>query len=132
MISFLDADIVIWLTRGSAEASQLLGQLTQKSGRTLAMLVAQRAEVVFFLRDVEVANVERLLSGFEMHPVTTEIVDFAASLCRRWHPSHGIGVNDALLAAAATLVSGEIVTQNVKHFPMPEVRVRQGWDPRSP
>ena len=56
------------------------------------------------------------------------MIDLAAALLRRWRPSHGIDRNDAILAATALLAHGTIVTQNVKHFPMPELAVRQGWD----
>ena len=47
--------------------------------------------------------------------------------CRRWHPSHGVDVNDAILAATAAATGGKIVTQNVKHYPMTDVAVVKGW-----
>jgi predicted nucleic acid-binding protein len=82
---------------------------------------------MFHLRPGEESLAFNVLSRFQMEALTAEIVDLGATLFRRWHPSHGIGTNDALLAAAALLTDREVITQNLKHFPMPEVRVRQGW-----
>jgi predicted nucleic acid-binding protein len=54
-------------------------------------------------------------------------VDQAGLLYRRWHPSHGTDVNDAILAATAAATGGKIYTQNVKHYPMPDIVVTKGW-----
>jgi hypothetical protein len=54
-------------------------------------------------------------------------VDQAGLLYRRWHPSHGTDVNDAILAATAAATGGRIYTQNVKHYPMPDIAVTKGW-----
>jgi predicted nucleic acid-binding protein len=67
------------------------------------------------------------LSRFKTEPVTREIVDEAAGFFRRWHRSHGVDVNDAILAATAAATGGKIYTQNVKHYPMPDVAVIKGW-----
>ena len=55
------------------------------------------------------------------------MVDAAGALYRQWHPSHGIDVNDAMLAATVAATGGTIYTQNVKHFPMADIVVRKGW-----
>lgn len=68
-----------------------------------------------------------MLSRVKTQPVTQPIVDLAGSFYRRWHGSHGVDVNDAILAATAATTGGRIVTQNLKHFPMPEVTVERGW-----
>jgi predicted nucleic acid-binding protein len=87
----------------------------------------QRAEVVFFMRPKEEAATMTLLSRVRTEPVTQAIVDLAGALYRRWHPSHGIDVNDAILAAIVLTTGGKIISQNVKHYPMPEVVVEKGW-----
>lgn len=40
----------------------------------------------------------------------------------------GIDVNDAMLAATAT--GGKTYTQNLEHYPMPDVAVLKGWSRR--
>lgn len=48
-------------------------------------------------------------------------------LYRVWHPSHGIDINDAILAATAATTGGKVYTQNRKHYPMTDVVVVKAW-----
>ena len=67
------------------------------------------------------------LSRFKTEAVTQAIVDHGGDLYRHWHPAHGIDVNDAILAATVAATGGKIYTQNLKHYPMPDVAVLRGW-----
>jgi len=67
------------------------------------------------------------MSQFKTAPVDQSIVDAAGALYRKWHPSHGIDVNDAILAATAMQTGGRIFCLNRKHYPMPEVLVKKAW-----
>ena len=92
------------------------------------MSAAQRIEVAFHTRPGEEARTAALFALFSTQPVTEEVVDLGALLYRRWHPSHGTGGNDAILAATVAITGGSILTQNIRHFPMPEIIVERGWD----
>lgn len=124
---YVDSDVLIWHLRGEKRAASLLRSLARTSGLEIWTGAMQRAEVVFFMRPAEEADTLSFLSRIKTQPVTQPIVDLAGSLYRRWHRSHGIDVNDALLAAAAATTGGRIVTQNLKHFPMPDVTAERGW-----
>ena len=87
----------------------------------------QRAEVVFFMRPHEEEATLLFLSQFKTATVDQVIVDAAAALYRRWHPSHGVDINDAILAATAIRTGGQIFCLNTKHYPIPEVLVRRAW-----
>jgi len=87
----------------------------------------QRAEVVFFMRPEEEEATELFLSQFKTAPVNQSIVDTAGALYCKWHPSHGIEVNDAILAATAIKTGGRIFCLNRKHYPMPEALVKKAW-----
>ena len=54
-------------------------------------------------------------------------MDAAGLLYRKWHPSHGIDVNDALLAATLLRTGGKLFCLNTRHYPMPEVPVERAW-----
>lgn len=69
----------------------------------------------------------RLLSRFRTAPLTAEIVDEAGVLYREWNPSHGVDVNDAILAATAMKTGGRILTLNKKHYPMPDLVAIKAW-----
>lgn len=127
MRAYVDSDILIWHLRGEPKAARLLRKLSRDPGAELWTGAIHRAEVVFFLRPAEEAATLSLLSRFRTEAVTREIVDAAGAFYRRWHPSHGIDVNDAILAATAAVTGGKIYTQNVKHYPMPDIAVIKGW-----
>ena len=87
----------------------------------------QRAEVVFFMRPEEMTRTVHFLSRFKTAPVTAEIVDEAGAIFRKWNPSHGTDVNDAILGATAMRTGGRIYTLNTKHYPMPDLVVIRAW-----
>jgi predicted nucleic acid-binding protein len=125
--AYVDSDILIWHLRGQAKAAALLRRLSDERGTDLWIGALQRAEVVFFMRPSEVTATRAFLSRFKTEPITQTVVDHGADLYRQWHPSHGIDVNDAILAATAAATGGKIYTQNLKHYPMPDIAVLKGW-----
>jgi predicted nucleic acid-binding protein len=127
MRAYVDSDILIWHLRGEANAARFLRALAAEPATELCAGALQRAEVVFFMRPSEEAATLSFLSRFRTESVTQEIVDLGGALYRHWNPSHGIDVNDAMLAATAARTGGRIYTLNVKHYPMPEVAVIRGW-----
>ncbi len=124
---YVDSDILIWHLRGERKAAVLLRRLANTRSMELWTGAMQRAEIVFSMRAEEEAGTLSLLARLKTQAVTEPIVDLAGKLYRRWHPSHGIDVNDALLAASAAATGGKIVTQNVRQYPMPDVVTEQGW-----
>jgi predicted nucleic acid-binding protein len=87
----------------------------------------QRAEVVFFMRPHEEEMTMEFLSQFRTDSVDQALVDEAGVLYRKWSPSHGVDVNDAFLAASAQRSGGRIFSLNKKHYPMPDLLVKQAW-----
>lgn len=127
MKAFIDSDILIWHLRGEKKALKLLKALRAQSEYELWIGAMQRAEVTFFMRAPEKDSTMLLLSQFKTASIDEETVDCAADLYRKWHPSHGVDINDALLAATAILRGGKIFCLNKKHYPMPELLVEKAW-----
>ncbi len=127
MKAFVDSDILIWHLRGSEEARRLLKDYIQDPEVELWIGAMQRAEILFFMRKEEEEITLDLLSLFKTQPVDEAIIDQASLFFRKWNPSHGMDPNDAILAATVAIYGGRIVTQNVSHYPMPDLAVRRGW-----
>jgi len=127
MRAYVDSDVLIWHLRGDRRAEALLRTVDRDPDMDLWMGALQRAEILFFMRPSEERATRALLSRFKTEPVTQQVVDAAAVLYRRWKPTHGIDVNDAILAATVMATGGRIITLNVKHYPMPDVIVAQAW-----
>ena len=124
---YIDSDILVWHLRGSEKATDLLRSLNSVREYELWIGALQRAEIVFFMRASEEKATELFLSQFQTASVSQCIVDVAGKFYRKWNPSHGIDVNDALLAATATETGGIVYSLNIKHFPMPEIIVKKAW-----
>lgn len=127
MKAFIDSDILIWHLHGEPKALSLLKRLRDQERFELWTGAMQRAEVVFFMRPVEEQNTLLFLSQFQTATVDQWIIDKAGEFYRRWNPSAGIDVNDAILAATALRNGGEIYTLNTRHYPMPDVVVKRAW-----
>ncbi|HSH69863.1 MAG TPA: PIN domain-containing protein, partial [Deferrisomatales bacterium] len=79
-------------------------------------------------RRAEEKATQAFLSQFKTAAVSAEIVDRAGALYRKWNPSHGIEVNDALLAATAMETGGRLFCVNTRHYPMPDILVEHAWE----
>jgi len=124
---YIDADILIWHLRGQRKALRFLKRLREEPGRELWVGALQRAEVVFFMRPEEEEGTMLFLAQFHTAPVDEKIVDLAGRFYREWHPSHGIDVNDAFLAATVASTGGQVYCLNKKHYPMPEIVAEKAW-----
>jgi len=127
MRAYIDSDILIWHLRGNRKALNFLQNLRDSGEYDLWTGALQRAEIVFFMRPKEEEATELFLSQFKTAPVDQSIIDVGGALYRRWHSSHGIDVNDAILSATAIQTGGLILCLNKKHYPMPEVLVKRAW-----
>lgn len=124
---YIDADILIWHLRGKKEALGFLKQMRADRGNELWIGAMQRAEVVFFMKPTEEEDTLFFLSQFKTAVVDQEIVDKAASLYRQWHPSHGVDINDMMLAATVMKTGGKICCLNKKHYPFGDIAVERPW-----
>lgn len=127
MKAYIDSDILIWHLRGDRNALHFLRKLKDDEQYELWIGAMQRAEVVFFMRPGEEDSTEFFLSQFRTSAVDQPIVDMAGALYRTWNPSHGIDVNDAILAATVMQTGGRIYCLNMKHYPMPDILVQKAW-----
>ena len=67
---------------------------------------------------VEQGVLERLLGLFRVVPVSSGIARLGGLYKRDYGKSHGVGLADAIVAATATVEDAELMTLNVKHYPM--------------
>ena len=127
MRAYVDSDVLIWHLRGERKALRFLQRLRDSEENELWMGAMQRAEIVFFMKPEEETATLLFLSQFKTASVDQRIVDAAARLYRRWQPSHGLDVNDAILAATIMQTGGQIFCLNTKHYPMPGLLVKKAW-----
>ena len=61
---------------------------------------------------------DTLLSTFSQIELSAKIAAHGGLLRRDWGKSHGVGLNDALIAATAIQTERVLLSLNAKHFPM--------------
>ncbi len=127
MRAYIDADVLIGHLRGARQALVFLRGLRVEGVYELWIGAMQRAEVVFFMKPEEEAQTLLFLSEFKTAPVTQDIIDGAGKLYRRWHPSHGMDINDAILAATVLHTGVHVFCLNTKHYPMTDFPIKKAW-----
>lgn len=78
------------------------------------------------MRPGEEAKTAKFLRSLEFYPVTWEIAQLAGDLFREWRrKGQTLGLADVTIAAVALTHGLVLVTDNRKHFPMPELQTLQ-------
>lgn len=114
----VDTSVAVDHLRGHAPATTLLEDLIRRDAPLLSSEVV-RVELLAGVRPSDEERVEQFCSALDWLPVTEAVTREAAVLARRYRGSHG-GIDDVdyLLGATTLLVGGELLTTNVRHFPM--------------
>jgi predicted nucleic acid-binding protein len=118
MRRLLDSVVLIDHLRGDRRATDLMVRLRSEDDELWSVTVV-RTEVLGGRRPGEERATMLLLGALHWLEVDRDLADRAAALMRRYRRSHaGIGITDYLLAASAEVLGAELVTLNVRHFPM--------------
>jgi predicted nucleic acid-binding protein len=116
MTRLFDSTILIAHLRGDRRATDLLLE-TPRAERLVSVL--SRVEIEGGMRSAEREEVAALFSFLRMKPVTDAIARRAGGYLRQYRRSHqGIDLVDYVIAATAEHFQANLVTLNVKHFPM--------------
>ena len=117
-MKLLDTSVAIDHLRGATPAVDLLHRLIDSEEPVVASEVV-RFELLAGVQDNELEDLEHFFSALSWVPVDEDISRTAGSLARRHRGAHG-GIDDAayLIAATALALDAQLVTTNVRHFPM--------------
>lgn len=117
MTSLIDTSILIDHLRGNRSAAALLE--AKRADGPLHASEITRLEVLAGMRASEETTTQLLLSTMVWHDVDTAVAEQAGALGRTWLPSHrGIDSADLAIAATAVVIGADLLTMNVRHFPM--------------
>jgi predicted nucleic acid-binding protein len=117
-VKLLDTSVAIDHLRGRPEAVELLSGLIEAEEMLLASEVV-RFELLAGVHQGEVDALEKFFSALSWVPVAEAVARTAGELARRHRRAHsGIDDVDYLIAATALLLEADLLTTNVRHFPM--------------
>jgi predicted nucleic acid-binding protein len=90
-------------------------------GETLVASEVTRFELLAGVRETELDALEAFFSALVWAPVDEVVSRAAGALARRHRRGHGrIDDADYLIAATAIVLAAELLTTNIRHFPMIE------------
>ncbi|GIU98123.1 MAG: ribonuclease VapC [Actinomycetota bacterium] len=114
----VDTTVAVDHLRGLAPATRLLTELAA-DGDTLAASEITRFELLAGARQSELRALEAFFSALVWVPIDEEISRTAGALAHRLRRSHrGIDDADYLIAATALVLEADLLTTNLRHFPM--------------
>jgi predicted nucleic acid-binding protein len=117
-VKLLDTTVAIDHLRGDQAAVDLLRRLVEDD-ETLAASEVVRFELVAGVRDDELPALEQFFSAVSWVAVGEDVARAAGELARKHRRAHsGIDDADYLIAATALLLEADLLTTNVRHFPM--------------
>lgn len=117
-MKFVDTSVAIDHLRHRPEATELLDGLFE-SGEWVGASELVRFEVLTGAREDELPETERFFGLLEWLPVEESVARVGAALATLYRQEHsGIDDVDYLIAATVLENDAELLTQNVRHYPM--------------
>ena len=114
----VDSSVLIDHLRGHRPAARVLRAAVERGDEVWGVVIT-RAEVRAGMRPTELGATERLLDGIEWLEVDVQLADLAGDIAREYGRSHpGLQLADCLIAAGTAILDAELITTNVRHFPM--------------
>ncbi len=117
-MKLLDTTVAVDHLRGDQAAIDLLRGLVE-SDEILAASEVVRFELVAEVRDDELPALEQFFSAVSWIAIGEDVARTAGELARAHRGAYsGIDDADYLIAATALLLEADLLTTNVRHFPM--------------
>lgn len=117
-MKLLDTSVAVDHLRGQQLAIELVRSLVASDEPIVASEFV-RFELLAGVRDAELDALEQFFSAVSWVPVDESIARTAGSLARQHRRANrGIDDVDYLIAATALVLGADLLTVNVRHFPM--------------
>lgn len=118
----IDTDIIIWILRGEKTYLDLEHSLSKESELYISSITV--AEVYKNVFPAEMSKTEEIINEFEVLNVTTGIAKqgglYWQQFTKRFRNLH---ILDCLIAATAREHSLILLSLNLRHYPMKDIRV---------
>lgn len=117
-MKLIDTSVAVDHLRGYGPATVLLEDLVRSTEPVVASELT-RFELLAGARPDERDRLKDFFSVIDWVPVTEDVACRAGEYARLYRRSHsGIGVVDYMLAGTVSALGADLVTINVRHFPM--------------
>lgn len=118
----IDTDVLIWVIRGRQDVVEKLSLLKKKS--SLCISTISIAEIYKNVFPAEFSSTGDFLSRFIIFPIGTTVAKQGGLYWQQYIKYlQKMHLNDCLIAATAREYDLTVVTLNMRHFPMKDIRV---------
>ena len=126
MASFLlDTSVLIDVLNDKGGRTRGLQDLVRQ-GHMLASCAVTVAEVYAGMHPGESEQTGVLLAGLRYYEITPEVAQKAGRLKYDWaRKGHSLSLADVIISATALQYGLTLITDNLKHFPMPELSIHE-------
>lgn len=123
----VDSDVAIDFLRQRDYAKELLGRWTGEG--LLAISTVTHLEIYQGMKAGEEEATNAFLDGLLSIPVDVSIARRAGTLLRNLRSTGmTIGIADTIIAATTLELGVPLLTNNVEHYPFPNLKVIRGWE----
>jgi len=121
----LDTTVIIDCLRGTKETVDFLTQIAS-DGSVVGCCAINIAEVYAGMREHEGELTQKFLDSLEYYEVTRNLAELAGEY-KREYGGKGItlSLSDVIIAAVAISNSLTLVTDNLRHYPMPDLNIKR-------
>jgi len=121
----LDTTVIIDCLRGRKETVDFLAEIASE-GSVVGCCAINITEIYAGMRENERQVTKRFLDSLEYYEATRNIAEQAGEY-KRQYAEKGItlSLSDVIIAAVAISNNLILVTDNLRHYPMPEVNIKQ-------
>lgn len=117
----LDSDIIIDFLKGDILIADFIMKIGEQSNLFYSPL--SKAEIYSGAFPDEYEKISLFFDRLQSIDITDDIGEKAGILLNKYRKSHNIGIVDSLIAATAIYYNLNLVTGNIKHYPMQEVTI---------
>lgn len=122
----IDTDVLIDHFHNVRAATDYIVRALLEDGELFISSVSV-AEILAGMRPGEEDLTEALFELFTIQPSDEAVARMAGAYLNRYARTHRMELGDALIAATAKVLDAELVTRNVKHYPMTDIVVREPY-----
>ena len=118
----LDTDIIIWVLRDHQKYLDLFEELSNRGSLFISTITI--SEVYKNIFPQELIKTERLLNDLQVYDITSTIAKQAGLYWKEYSKNlKNLNITDCLIAATATVNDLTLVSLNLKHFPMEDIKI---------
>lgn len=123
----LDTDILIWVLRGRQDIVEYISKL--KDDSPVALSVITIAEIYMNIFPSELVNTEEHLHQYITLEVDQKIAKIGGLYWQQYsNKLKNLSLTDCLIAGTANIHNATLISLNLKHFPMKDIKITNPYD----